>query len=143
MGGKVTLNFRTLTSDEADQALLQVAHDYRAGRLAGDINWWQRWMDYRLAMGLESVTIDGVGKPYVGPASLADVEFDPPVDEDGVPLPGTAYPALWEHLQSRHLYNESFRKAVSLAFASFADLVRKLEANIDNADFPWGIGAPA
>jgi hypothetical protein len=143
MGGHVVLLFRTLTAHEADGTLLQIGHDYRQGRISGDTNWWQRWMDYRMSFALESITLANVGKTYIGPDSLDAIDYDSPVDKDGNELPSTVYPALWEHLEKNHLYNESLRKAVSLAYASFVDLTRKLENNYNNRDFWQGIGAPA
>lgn len=143
MGGQILLNFRTLTSREADLALLQIAHDYRRGEIAGNTDWWQRWMDYRMAFALESITSAAAGKTYVGPDSLDDIEYDPPAGPDGKPLPSTPLPALWEHLEGSHLYNESLRRAVSLAYAGFVDLVKKLENNYENPDFWRGIAEPA
>jgi hypothetical protein len=143
MGGQVLLNFRTLTSREADLTLLQIAQDYREGKLHGNVSWMQRWMDYRLSFALESITVARVGKTYIGPDSIDEIEYDRPVDAEGGPLPGTPYPALWEHLESKHLYNESLRRAVSLAYASFVDLTKKLENNYDNPDFWRGIEARA
>jgi hypothetical protein len=144
LGGKVLVEFRTLSSRESDMTVLQISHDHRAGRLFGDVNWFQRWMDYRLAFGLASLTLAGKqGKVYVGPDSLDDVDYDRPVDENGKELPGTPLPALWDYVESNHLHNESLRKAVSLAYTGFTDLVKKMEANYSNPDFWRGIGSPA
>jgi hypothetical protein len=143
MGGRMVLNFRTLTSREADLALSQVAADVRAGDIPGDITWMQRWLDYRLAFALESIVVDGLGKTYVGPSSIDEIEYDAPVDADGNGLPGTPFPALWAHVQEQHLYNESLRRTVCFAYASFVDMVKKMEANYENRDFWRGIGGPA
>jgi hypothetical protein len=139
MGGNIVLTFRTLGSGEADAALHQIALDYRAGRLAGDNNWIERWLDYRMAFALASIDVRGVGRTYEAPATLDEVEYDPPAGEgDSTPLP-----ALLDHLTSGHLHHESLRRAASLAFASFTDLVKKLEAQYDNGDFWKGIEAHA
>jgi hypothetical protein len=139
MGGNVVLTFRTLSSEEADAALHQIALDYRAGRLAGNSNWIERWLDYRLAFSLAAIDTKGVGRTYKGPATLAEVEYDPPPGESE----STPLPALWDNLMTWHLHHESLRRAASLAFASFTDLVKKLEAQYDNGDFWEGIEAHA
>ena len=84
-----------------------------------------------------------MGKSYVAPDSLADVEYDKPQDAQGNEQPGTPFPALWENLEKNHLHHESFRRAVSLAYASFVDLNKKMENRYDDRDFWQGIEARA
>jgi hypothetical protein len=133
--GKVIVTFQSLGSDEEDQILHQVALDWRHGKLRGDVDWVQRWMDYRMALSLQTIAVEDVGKTYVAPVA---VEYDRVDGEVESPAP-----ALWDHLNGSILRHSGLRRAASLAFASFVDLNKRLEANYDNPDFWQGIEAHA
>jgi hypothetical protein len=135
-GDQLRLGLRSLTSREADAALVQIGIDYRMGTVVGDGEWWQRLMDYRLAQAVDYVDVEGVGRVYEG-QELDDIL----VDTEGKPRGWTAFPALREHLVTEVLTGESFRRVAGQEFMQFQRLNDKLEANAGNQGFWTGIGS--
>lgn len=136
LDGQARLGLRSLTSHEADTALVQVGIDYRTGTVVGDGEWWQRLMDYRMAQAIDYLDIDRVGRVYEG-QELADILYD----TEGKPRGWTAYPGLRDHILTEVLPGESLHRVVGQTFMAFQRLADKLEANAGNRDFWTGIGS--
>lgn len=133
LGGKVIVKYRTLLSQEASQCLEQVAADAYSGAIRGDGEWWRQQMLYRLACGIETITIDGRGVLRMPP--LAGVRFDQTTHK-------TALPPLVDYLFAEVLPQENVRRFVGREFLRFQKLTEKMEARLDDSDFWKGTEGP-
>ena len=125
LGGALTVEFRTLTSDENDLIVKQLVADWNKSRISGPAHSVQQALNYQQALSLQAI------KTTAGPIKLEtlnDYSADPPEDE-------TIIPEVVEYITKTATPTESIRKIVSRTFVSFQELVAKMEVMAEAPDF--------
>jgi hypothetical protein len=132
-GDRVTVQYRTLLTEEADIALQQTAYDFRDGKVPDQGEFYRVFTNYRLAMSIEKISTPSAMNLV---PVIADIEWDAPaIGEDAQ----TALPVLETWLHDNVLSSESMRRVVGMEHQRFQRLVEKLEARVDDSDFWKGI----
>ena len=136
-GGSVYVQYRTLTTREADLALTQCSYDYRDGKIDNQADFFRQHADYRLCMSIDKIFIQE--RVHAVPP-VDEVEWDDPKVPN---KPQTALTSLLEYVNTEILKNESIRRVVGQTHYKFQRLVEKMEANVNNSDFWSETASPA
>jgi hypothetical protein len=125
LGGALTVEFRSLTTNENDLVVKQLVADWNKSRISGPAHSIQQALNYQQALSLLSV------KTQAGPVKLEELseyDVDAPVDE-------TVIPEVIEYVTKVAMPTESIRKIINRAYISFQELVSKLEVMAEDSDF--------
>jgi hypothetical protein len=128
LGGRLTVTFRTLTSEESDMAFTQIAWDAGRGEILDEGQYFRTLADYRMAMGLSAIrTVDGVVHNL--PDSMDKWETD------AVQPKATKLVHIVPWIYKNVLKSESVRRAVATCFYRFQRMVEHMEAHFDDPNF--------
>jgi hypothetical protein len=131
MGGKLLVVFRDLTTRESKLAATQTRQDAVDGKISGEVECYVTLMEYRMAMGIESIS-DARG------AVLAEIPpvFDIPIEDADKPH---RLARLIEFMDETAYPKESTKRTIAVHFRQFQRLVAELEAKAADPDFCQGI----
>ncbi len=136
-GGQVMVAFRSLTQQEKDMAITQASYDDRDGEIPVNHEFFRRATNYEMALSLHQLRLGG-----------RLVQFDLIQDvlasektADGKPQ--TKLKDYYKYVMTSHLNKDSMFRAVLVLRDRFRNLQLKLEANMHNKDFWFGIAPRA
>lgn len=135
-GGQVVVAFRSLTQRETDLIITQTAYDDSNGELpqvAYDYEFMRRVNNYKMVLSLCRIKL---GEKVERLPEISEVKADPK-NADGKPQ--TSIKDYYKYVMETCLDNESLFRSVLVLRDRFANLQRRLEANMFNADFYKGI----
>jgi hypothetical protein len=135
-GGSVSVQYRTLTTREADLALTQCSYDYRDGKIDNQADFFRQHADYRLCMSIDKIFMQE--RVHAVPP-VDEIEWDDPQVPN---KPQTALPSLLEYVNTEIFKSESIRRVVGQTHYKIQRLVEKMEGNVNNSDFWRGIDSP-
>lgn len=129
-GGHIKATFRTLTVAESKMVLLQTRYDGQQGDVVSQMEYVSQMMEYRLALSLHDVSVDGV--PLMEPqCELNEIKWDKPKPGDP---PATPLVAIRDYM-NESIASESLRQSLARKLRLFENIVDKLSALDDNEDF--------
>ncbi len=129
--GKMIVVFRSLTTKEGVAARKQTRKDVIDGKIMGEAEYYMNYMEYRLAMSVESL-LDDKGTPIVEIPPLAELAKDCPEGTDLLPW-------LVEWMDENCYDDESLKRSIGKHHRTFQHLVEALEAQEADPNFCRGI----
>lgn len=150
-GNNVEVTFRTLTTRELDVIYKQAYADRQAGKLPGEIDYWERVNRYRLMLQLQCFKTFGAkgfvkdlpdGYSKTANPSCTGVWVNE--EREAQLLPDeTGIPAIEQWIVEEVLKTEAVFRVVNNTCNQFNRLVAKMEAMSDNSDFWNPTGEPS
>lgn len=135
MNGELVITYRSLTAAESKLVLQQLSYDLRSGKIAGEGDYWNYLVNYRLCISVERIT-QRDGRVLQLVPELNKIPYDPP--EDG--KLETALVPMDEWFTTTVLPQEPLRRVVAQQHRQFQRLVEALEAQVAEPNFWKGIG---
>lgn len=133
LGDKVVVVFRTLKAEEADLCMTQTVIDMaKTAQADNEVAFWRTVADYRLAISIDSVYIDGRGKIYTAPE---DIWTGFEIAEEEKPKDSTILPLIVQYIYSNILVLESLRRAIGVNCFNFHRMVEFMEARVLDTNF--------
>jgi hypothetical protein len=126
LGGKFTVTFRSLTTNESDLVIKQLVKDWNDAKISGPSQSVAEALRYQMNLALAQIESE-TGLTTL--PTLDEYTFDEP--EKGA----TILVEFNTNLQNTVLKNEPTRRIIAKAYGHFIDTLSKLEAMAETPDF--------
>lgn len=135
-GGNLIVTFKSLTQAELDMAVQQAGCDDRDGLVPNLGEFMRRSQNYEMTLAIHSLKTPVKNTPF---AEIGDVAVDEMVPGQKMQTPLKAYgPYVMEAIGSASLL-----RVINANYNRFYALMRRMEANMHNADFWKGTVLPS
>lgn len=130
-GGKLSVEFRSITSTESDMVFRQMALDSKNGKIDTTADYYFYLMNYRLSCSLAKIESTELGNVKL--PEISEYLVDQPVADGKVV--DTPLVKIFDHITETVLPQESVRRIVVNQLARFQRLIEHLEVRVDDEDF--------